>query len=235
MNRLDIATRLCEPRTRAELQARGHKVTDYGQGLVSEETRKLLRAAHPPDLGRWPADFRMVTDKGLSCYGDAKFSYGRNRNASIEMRSVLAARVQTVTWFYVCSKWDGRTFSDFKSINIGGMPLDKGCCPECLATFHSSRDPIEINARLPEHCPVARQQHGSGTPYFLVLAESFPYGDLLFNRQPWVDPSDRHMHLPRCAGGHPSCEFTSGSLYCTVPDCRNPHHRSSAHQGDRTT
>jgi hypothetical protein len=227
---------LCEPRTRTELEAHGHRVADFGQGLVSEEARQLLRAAKPPDLGRWPADFRVITDGGLSCYVDAKFSYPHNRNVSIEMRSVLAARLQSVTWFYACSVWDGRSFSGFKAINIGGMPLDRGCCPSCLEAFHSSPDPITVNAQLPNYCSTAQQQGGSGTPYFLVMASSFPYGDLLFDRKPWTDPTGKRPHLPWCAADHPPCRFTAGSVWCVNDECGNPHHRNppalSDHQGD---
>ena len=217
--------KLCEPRTRAELEAHGHTVAEFGQGMVSEQARQLLREAHPPDLGRWPADFRVRTNGGLSCYVDAKFSYGRNRNVSIEMRSVLAARVQSIPWFYACSVWDGTQFTGFKSINIKGMPLSNGCCPACLDTFHASADPLEANAKLPEKCPEAlNTQGGSGTPYFLVLASSFPYGDLLFDRKQWTDPTDRRLHLPGCGDNHPACNFTAGSSYCVNDDCQNPHH-----------
>jgi hypothetical protein len=31
---------------------------------------------------------------------------------------------------------------------------------------------------------------------------------------------------PLCPGTHPRCAFAAGSLYCVVPDCRNPHHRA---------
>jgi hypothetical protein len=30
---------------------------------------------------------------------------------------------------------------------------------------------------------------------------------------------------PTCSRLHEICEFTSGSVYCTRPDCANPHHR----------
>lgn len=30
---------------------------------------------------------------------------------------------------------------------------------------------------------------------------------------------------PLCPSEHPSCEFAAGSLHCTQPACRNPHHR----------
>jgi hypothetical protein len=230
VSRMAIA-QLCEPRTRAELEVHGHKVADFGQGMVSKEARALLRAAHPPDLGRWPADFRVHTNRGLDCYVDAKFSYSHNRNVSIEMRSVLAARLQSVTWFYACSIWDGRTFGNFKSINIGAMPLSNGCCTSCLTIFHKTRDPLEVNQLLPEKCPTAQATGGSGTPYFLVDADSFPYGDLLFDRQPWTDPSDRNLHLPGCGTRHPACRFTVGSLYCVNTECGNPHHKP-ANPGD---
>jgi hypothetical protein len=232
VKRFDIATQLCEPRTRQELIARGHTVAEFGQGLVSEDARKLLRAAHPPDLGRWPADFRVRTADGLDCYVDAKFHDGRNRNDSIEMRSVLAARLQSVTWFYACSVWDGEKFSGFKSINIRAMPLNKGCCPDCVGIFHSSADPVEVNKLLPDYCPVAKMQRGSGTPYFLVLAESFPYGDTLFGRKPPADQGDRKLHLPWCGKDHPPCQFTVGSLWCVNADCGNPHHLGPSSRQD---
>jgi len=192
--------------------------------MVSEETRRLLRQSHPPDLGRWPADFRVRTAAGLGCYVDAKFHFGANRNVSIEMRSVLAARTQSVPWFYACAAWDGRVFSGFMSVNIAAMPLNRACCDNCLTLFHSSRDPVEVNARLPQYCLVARKQKGSGTPYFLVDPGSFPYGDALFDRQPWIDRTGRHDGCPLCYSDHASCEFASGSLACVKPGCANPHH-----------
>ena len=39
---------------------------------------------------------------------------------------------------------------------------------------------------------------------------------------------------PLCGGEHDRCQFGAGSLFCTRPDCRNPHHAPSAYQGDRT-
>ena len=32
---------------------------------------------------------------------------------------------------------------------------------------------------------------------------------------------------PLCADAHVICRFEVGSLYCAVPACKNPHHRSA--------
>jgi hypothetical protein len=234
VSRLDIATNLCEPRIRAALEACGHTVTEFGQGMVSEETRRLLRHAHPPDLGRWPADFRVRTRSGLHCYVDAKYSMPGNRNVAIEMRSVLAARLQSVPWFYACASWDGRfppavmpTFSDYKSVNFASMPKDRACCDSCISIYRSSADPLETNARLPAYCPERRQHGGSGTPYFLVMADSFPYGDLLFDRQPWT-PGPRGQDCECCY-----IPVRTAWIHCQKPGCA--HRATSASRGDRTT
>ncbi len=32
---------------------------------------------------------------------------------------------------------------------------------------------------------------------------------------------------PLCSDAHVICRFEVGSLYCAVPACKNPHHRSA--------
>jgi hypothetical protein len=38
---------------------------------------------------------------------------------------------------------------------------------------------------------------------------------------PLCSDPQRDVHIRHEA----ACVFTAGSLYCVVPDCRNPHHR----------
>jgi hypothetical protein len=178
MNRMAISE-LNQAATERAIRGLGHGINSYGQELLSEPAREMLRRA--PTLDRWLADFIVKLASGDVVLVDAKFSYARNLNHSIEMRSLLAARREELATYYICSVWDedGRVFTDFKSIAAAKLPVAWPCCPTCLQLFQSSTDVAVVNKVLPMHCPRAmRARGGSGTPYFVVQQAAFPvYGD----------------------------------------------------------
>jgi hypothetical protein len=211
MNRMAVSE-LNQAATERAVRKLGHRVSSYGQELLSDAAREMLRRAIT--LERWLADFIVKLASGEVVLVDAKFSYARNVNHSIEMRSLLAARRDELPTYYVCSVWDddSRTFTDFKVIAAAQVPTAWPCCPGCSQLFQSSTDVAVVNKLLPTHCPTAmRSRGGSGTPYFVVQQAAFPpYGDPFGFGPPAPQPCRvcGGQVLPTSAAPdcHPACE-----------------------------
>lgn len=156
--------------TREAIADLGLAVHDFGQALLTPAVREMLRGV--PDPQRWTQDFMVRTPRGRSVYVDAKYSFPKSLNHSIEMRSLLVAGNSTLPTFYVCSfnqAGFGGTFSDIVVLHYQEVPVIGAtawpCCDGCREKFLGT-DPMRA---IPERCP--KQQRGnyaSGTPYFVV-------------------------------------------------------------------
>jgi hypothetical protein len=182
--RLDWAVTQAEPATYAALRMHGYDVQLYGQGMLTDQARAMLRGVPTPQ--RWTPDFMVgrpaVEDRPRWPVGlrgkyvflvDAKYRWPNQQNHSIELRSLLAAPTFGMDVYYVCSTRHGDDCKDFGVIHHAQVlsSRHRPCCSGCWKTFTDSRDPMR---ELPEHCP--NQQRGrkaSGTPYIV-----FPPTDL---------------------------------------------------------
>lgn len=206
-----LVSKLNQEATSDKLIALGNTVQVYGQELLSDAARELLRGA--PTLDRWLPDFLVRTHAADVVLVDAKFSYSHNRNHSIEMRSLLAARREGLPVWYVCSLYQETTgeFDQYKTISATSVPTAWPCCPSCLMIWLSSTDAQIINHLLPTYCPMARSSAtGSRTPYFVVKAESFPvegdpFGLLPRAPQPCRVCGGPVLHTSRWPDCHPAC------------------------------
>ncbi len=152
------------------LYARGLTVEPFGQALLSEALRDVLKGDENRSLLRWcwrPGKPRLFLVDAKHCIGAA------TPNHSIELRALLASRMTMLPVFYVCE--DGKALSAASVLEDGD---DGGCCPEC---WKLALDDIWGRA-LPERCPehARRGRLGSGTPYALVRRDRCISLDRLF-------------------------------------------------------
>ena len=185
----------------AEISLRGYDQEPFGQALLSDEVRKRLRSQGCPahlSLMRWLPDRAVMVPGNYRRLGliDAKTQQKRNStlpNHSIEMRSILGARVTRMPAYYVCC--------DMKALPIGHIyrlvrtgPLweeqshtgqrIRTCCDcgkavpasdRCIDIFRTGADELQIADQLPAYCPVQAAKKnrgllsdGSGTPFVLI-------------------------------------------------------------------
>lgn len=209
-DRMHIA-KLNEDATAAKLESLKNHVQTYGQALLPPAARELLRGS--PTLDKWLPDYLVDTVRDGVVLADAKFSYPKNRNHSIEMRALLAALRQGIPVWYVCSFYDPDTgaFYDYKAIKATSVPTAWPCCPSCLLIWHSSPDAQVVNQLLPEHCQRARiDVAGSRTPYFVVKLDTFPatgdpFGLLPRDPQPCRICGGPVLHTSKWPDCHPAC------------------------------
>jgi hypothetical protein len=193
-DRFWAALNRAEPATYAALRGHGYRVERYGQGLLPDAAREMLRGVPTPE--RWTPDFLVmrpeITDRPrwperqrgkYTFFADAKYSSPGTGNHSIEMRSLLAAPTFGIDVYYVCSLRYGDDFRDFKVIHHSAAVYDRyrTCCTGCRHIFNNSDDPMH---GLPEYCPVAKQRNdrGSLTPYFIVpIADMHPLSNFVFD------------------------------------------------------
>lgn len=64
--------------------------------------------------------------------------------------------------------------------------------------------------------------HHKGTLHALRKLEVL---DVMSDPLRQLDLTGTPVACPVCGRVHERCRFTAGSLYCTRPDCQNPHHR----------
>lgn len=175
-----------EAATRAALIEAGFRAEEYGQAMLTDAAREMLRGAPTPE--RWPADFMVQTPRGRIVLVDSKFSFDGTLNHSIEMRSLLVAGITNLPTFYVFSHWQvGGTFTPFEVLHYQEVPIMGPsawpCCDECRHVFTTDPDPMRA---LPERCP--QQKRGStasGTPYFVVRPPFHPLAAHVFEVRPW--------------------------------------------------
>lgn len=184
----------CEAATRAALEDARLQIQDYGQGMLNDAAREMLRGV--PTAERWKQDYLVRTPTGRTVLVDAKFSFDNTQNHSIEMRSLLVAGASDLPTFYVCSHWQvGGTFTEFQVLHYQEImvigPYSWPCCSECRNIFTGSDDPMRD---LPERCP--QQKRGttaSGTPFFVARPPFRPLTTHVFDMHPWfaVKPPGR--------------------------------------------
>jgi len=210
-----------EKATADYLRELGNEPLDFGAAQLSARARQLQRLDDDPtpDLMRWLADNLVKSVAGELVYVDAKFALHRRANYSIEMRSVLAARLQTRRVFYVCSRMGiNGDFYGFRAIWSGDVPRAWPCCGRCQMFYLTGRDVQEVNQQLPKYCSEQRKGDASGTPYFVVP----------FNDAGWGNPNPLGVPAPyerdECVHDHESCEFGFGLMCLKGDRCRNPHH-----------
>lgn len=185
-NRMMEALTGAEPMTFAALRMHGYDVQNYGQGMLTDQAREMLRGVPTPE--RWTPDFLAVRpavvglprwpERRRGKYAflvDAKFRFGDTNNQSVEMRSLLAAATFGMDVYYVCSRRmdGGGDYRDFGVIDHGQVLAGRHtpCCAACNHTLKTSTDPMR---ELPEHCPSQpRNRKASGTPFVY-----FPAADL---------------------------------------------------------
>jgi hypothetical protein len=129
----------CERATLAALREAGLHAQDYGQGMLTDAARELLRGA--PTAERWKQDYLVKTPLGRVVLVDAKFSFDRSPNHSVEMRSLLVAGQTDLPTFYVCSHWQvGGTFTPFEVLHYQEIavvgPTSWPCCERCQPHAH---------------------------------------------------------------------------------------------------
>jgi hypothetical protein len=224
-----IIAKLNEEATAAKLESLRNTVQVYGQALLPPTARELLRGVRT--LDRWLPDFLIKTKAAEVVLVDAKFSYPKNRNHSIEMRALLAALRQGTPVWYVCSFYDSDAgmFYDYKAIKATSVPIGWPCCPSCLLIWNSSTDAQIIDQLLPEHCPRARiDVAGSRTPYFVVKLDTFPatgdpFGLLPRASQPCRVCGGPVLHTSAWPDCHPACHQwpNTGRVY-GLPDEVHP-------------
>jgi hypothetical protein len=158
------------------LIALGNETLEFGVGQLSVRARQLqqLDEQWPPDLNRWLVDNMVRTKTGELVYVDAKFRLPGRQNYSIEMRSLMAAKLQTRPVWYVFSRLTTPgTFVEFRAIDsVSVFNEYKACCIGCAINAFSW--PVHVaNGKLARYCP--RQQRGdaSGTPYVVVPHDAF--------------------------------------------------------------
>lgn len=213
-----------EAATAAYLTELGNEPLGFGAAQLSDRARQLQARdkAWPPDLTRWLADNLVRAREGSLVYVDAKFSLPGSHHFSVEMRSMLAARLQTRPLWYVCSRMtEPGVFSAYRAMLSTDVPRYWPCCGTCGAAYWGD---VQIaNAALAKYCPVPSRGDGSSTPYFVIPTDADgwwrpnPFGIAApYKREgPCVDD---------CPGGHSSCEFGLGLDCLNGNACENPHH-----------
>lgn len=203
------------------LRQLGNEPLDFGAAQLSARARQLqqLDDNPTPDLMRWLADNLVKSVAGETVYVDAKFALRGRQNYSIEMRSLLSARLQTRRVFYVCSRIGlDDEFYGFRAISSADVPRGWPCCGRCQTVYLMARDVRVANEQLPQYCSHQRKGDGSGTPYFVV-----PFAD-----DNWCNPNPMGVPSPyerdECSHDHDSCEFGFGLMCLKGDACRNPHH-----------
>jgi hypothetical protein len=210
-----------EKATADYLRDLGNEPLEFGAAQLSARARQLQRLDNDPtpDLMRWLADNLVKSVGSELVYVDAKFALHGRANYSLEMRSMLSARLQTRRVFYVCARMglDG-DFYGFRAIWSGDVPRAWPCCGRCQTIYLTGRDIQEINQRLPKYCPQQHKGDASGTPYFVV-----PFDD-----EGWGKPNPLGVPAPyerdECSHSHASCVFGFGLVCLNGDACRNPHH-----------
>jgi len=201
-DRFDWAVKHNEPQTEAALQRCGYTVTPYGQGLLTEATRDMLKHVDTPQ--RWTPDF-LVARPGVvdiphwpkpirpkyTFLVDAKYRWSHQKNYSIEMRSLVAASTFGMDTYYAFSTRDGETCDQFvvgahHVLASRGFAAVRPCCGICAAILVGP-NPMR---NLPQVCP--NQQRGktaSSTPYVVVEpTKTVPLTDYAFdNLRPYWD------------------------------------------------
>lgn len=161
-----------EAATSEYLRSLGNETLELGIGQLSRRARQLMQEdqSWPPDLTRWTVDRMVKARTGELAYVDAKFALPGRRNWSVEIRSVMAARLATRPVWYVFSQMtDDGEFVNFRTmsstyVHDWGM---WGCCLTC-AVLSRWDDIQEANKRLPKYCTERKVIGGSRTPYKLV-------------------------------------------------------------------
>jgi len=210
-----------ERATAVYLRELGNEPLDFGAAQLSERARQLQRMdSNPtPDLMRWLADNVVRSLTGELVYVDAKFALHGRANYSIEMRSMLSARLQTRRVFYICSRMglDG-DFYAFRAIWSGDVPRAWPCCGRCQMVYLMCPDIHVANQQLPQYCSHQQKGEASGTPYFVI-----PLDD-----EGWCKPNPLGVPSPyemdECSHNHESCEFGFGLMCLKGDACGNPHH-----------
>lgn len=168
MDRMQVAE-LNQEATRVYLR-QWYRVARYGQELLSDEARLMLRSTR--SLDRWLADFLVSLPGDQPFLADAKYSWPTSLNHSVEMRSLLAAAREDMATWYVFSTWNGSTFSEFRALKATDIPHSWPCCSDCGLRFTSSLDTKTANITVPDYCPnTPRTRKSSSTPYFVVRAD----------------------------------------------------------------
>jgi hypothetical protein len=211
-----------EQATAEHLRGIGCEVLPYGQDLLSEAARELLRG-DPNAWPRWLADFIVRTPGQDRLLVDAKFALPGTLNHSIEMRSLWAARREGLPVWYVCSFYDPTSdkFVGFKAIDAATVPTGWPCCFGCATAYET-----QMITQLPVYCPIQEQNsRGSRTPFFVVKPGAFPDVDPFGIRTPagvQSSPPCRvcgGLVLPggRWADVHPACKQWSNSGHVYGP------------------
>jgi hypothetical protein len=144
-----------------DLTARGITVSKFGQALLDEDVRDVLKTTQSllrwlPDLIGWrPSRPRPFLIDAKSCVRKD------TPNHSIEMRVLLAAKFTDLPVFFICD--------EFKVLPSGEVWPDgswRACCDDCLQKALADPTGRLLPTRCPEH--VRKSGRGSGTPYVLV-------------------------------------------------------------------
>jgi hypothetical protein len=182
--------------TYVRLRQLGYGVSYYGQGMLTEAARAMLRGVPTPQ--RWMPDFLVSRAEVLdrprwpdrmrgkyTFLVDAKWRWKNTGRYSVEMRSVLAGPTFGMDVFYVCSTRTGDTCDDFRVINHATLhrfpALIRPCCAGCGRIFTQGADPMR---ELPDYCPVQqRTRESSSTPYVTFPeGELHPLDDVVFDK-----------------------------------------------------
>ena len=146
-----------------ELRARGLRIDRFGQALLDDDVREVLRKTNSllrwlPDLIGWrPSRPRPFLVDAKTCLPGR-----RTANHSIELRVLLAAHFTDLPVFFICD--------DFRALVAADVwpdgQIERTCCDRCRQL--ALEDPT--GRKLPRHCPEhkARSGRGSGTPYALI-------------------------------------------------------------------
>jgi hypothetical protein len=216
-----------EQATADYLRQLGNEPLNFGAAQLSERARELQRLdeSTTPDLMRWLADNLVRTVSGEVVYVDAKFALPRRANFSIEMRSMLCARLQTRRVFYVCSRMGSNDdFYAFRAIASTDVPRSRPCCGSCQMTYLLN-DVAAANVQLPKYCAQQRKGEASGTPYFVIDndADGWWHPNPLGIPSPGERASSDRFHCD-CHPGAPVCRFGFGLMCLNLDACENPHH-----------
>ncbi len=216
-----------ERATAEYLRLLGNETIDFGTAQLSERARQLQRLDDnsTPDLMRWLADNVVRSVSGEMVYVDAKFALQGRHNFSIEMRSMLCARVQTRRVFYVCLRMGlDDEFYAFRAIASTDVPRSRPCCGACQMTYLTN-DVVTANAQLPKYCSQQRKGEASGTPYFVIDNDDngWWHPNPLGIPHPGERASSDRFHCD-CHPGAPVCRFGFGLMCLNGDACKNPHH-----------
>lgn len=161
----------CEEATASALRDLGLTVEPYGQALLTERGREMLRGI--PTEERWVADFLVTSTNHGAFLVDAKYSGTKTVNMAVEMRALLTAwAARGLSTYYVHSMKTGGQFKDFRVVSADTIRrrLTRGliqvCCPTCRWLLTHTSDPMR---ELPEYCPrQVKSGNASGTPYIIA-------------------------------------------------------------------